>query len=149
VKAAGCAAALTLVLLRQLLATCDRSNRGRRDRALLLFGFAAALRRAELVAIHVEDVAEIAGGLRLRITHSKTDQTGQGAEIGLPRGRHAETCPVQAFHDWQAVLSMVRWGVRRPVRPPPAAPSCCGARSGSVRPRSGSPHLLRHRSSIP
>ena len=32
----------------------------------------------------------------------KTDQAGQGAEIGLPRGRHAETCPV-AFDAWQAV----------------------------------------------
>ena len=34
------AAALSLVLLRRLLATCDRTPRGRRDRALLLFGFA-------------------------------------------------------------------------------------------------------------
>jgi site-specific recombinase XerD len=36
------AAALSLVQLRQLLATCDGSARGRRDRALLLFGFAGA-----------------------------------------------------------------------------------------------------------
>ena len=33
----------------------------------------------------------------------KTDQAGQGAEIGLPRGKHAETCPVRAFEAWQAV----------------------------------------------
>ena len=38
------AAALTLDMLRQLVATCDRSNRGRRDRALLLIGFAAWFR---------------------------------------------------------------------------------------------------------
>jgi integrase len=97
------AAALTLPMLRQLLATCDRSARGRRDRALLLFGFAGALRRSELVALRVEDVAIVAGGLRLRIARGKTDQAGQGAEIGLPRGRHVETCPVRAFEDWQAV----------------------------------------------
>ena len=96
-------APLTLALLRQLLATCDSSARGRRDRALLLFGFAGALRRSELVALQVEDVAEVAGGLRLRIARSKTDAAAQGAEIGLPRGRHAETCPVQAFAAWQAV----------------------------------------------
>jgi Phage integrase, N-terminal SAM-like domain len=36
------AAALTLTMLRQLLATCDQSARGRRDRALLLFGFVGA-----------------------------------------------------------------------------------------------------------
>ena len=97
------AAPLTLDILRPLLATCDVSARGRRDRALLLFGFAGALRRSELVALQVEDVVEVAGGLRLRIRRGKTDQSGQGAEIGLPRGRHVETCPLRAFHDWQAV----------------------------------------------
>jgi integrase len=97
------AAALTLVMLRQLVATCDASARGRRDRALLLFGFAGALRRSELVSLQVEDVAIVAGGLRLRIARGKTDQAGQGAEIGLPRGKHAETCPVRAFEAWQAI----------------------------------------------
>lgn len=97
------AAALSLAMLRQLLATCDRTARGRRDRALLLFGFAGALRRSELVALCVEDVAIVPGGLRLRIVRGKTDQTGQGAELGLPRGRHAETCPLLAFEDWQEV----------------------------------------------
>jgi integrase len=82
------AAALTLNMLRQILATCDQSAGGRRDRALLLFGFVGALRRSELVSLHVEDVAIVAGGLRLRISRGKTDQAGQGAEIGLPRGRH-------------------------------------------------------------
>jgi integrase len=97
------AAALSLAMLRQLLATCDRTARGRRDRALLLLGFAGALRRSELVAIRVEDVKVDANGLRLRIFRSKTDQEGQGAEIGLPRGRHVETCPLRAFEEWQAV----------------------------------------------
>jgi integrase len=97
------AAALTLPMLRQILASCDQSARGRRDRALLLFGFVGALRRSELVALHVEDVAIVPGGLRLRIRRGKTDQAGQGAEIGLPRGRHVETCPVRAFNAWQAV----------------------------------------------
>ena len=52
-------------MLRQLLASCHQSQRGRRDRALLLFGFAGALRRSELVSLRVEDVAIVAGGLRL------------------------------------------------------------------------------------
>jgi integrase len=94
--------------------------RGRRDRALLLFGFVGALRRSELVALRVEDVAIVGGGagqgsagrasgiasgggLQLRIIRGKTDQAGQGAEIGLPRGRHVETCPLRAFEAWQAV----------------------------------------------
>jgi integrase len=97
------AAALTLPMLRRLVATCDASARGRRDRALLLIGFAAALRRSELVALQVEDVVATQNGLRLRIRRGKTDRAGEGAELGLPRGRHAETCPVRAFEAWQAV----------------------------------------------
>jgi integrase len=97
------AAALTLPMLRQLVATCDGTARGRRDRALLLIGFAGALRRSELVALQVEDVAATPSGLRLRLLRGKTDQAGDGAELGLPRGRHAGTCPVRAFEAWQAV----------------------------------------------
>ncbi len=97
------AAVLTLPMLRQLVATCDVLARGRHDRALLLIGFAGAFRRSELVALQVEDVVLGPGGLRLRNRRGKTDKAGEGAEIGLPRGRHAETCPVQAFEAWQAV----------------------------------------------
>jgi hypothetical protein len=35
--------------------------------------------------LRVEDAAIVAGGLRLPIRRGKTDQPGQGAEIGLPR----------------------------------------------------------------
>ena len=45
----------------------------------------------------------IGAGERLRIRRGKTDRAGEGAELGLPRGRHAETCPVRAFEAWQAV----------------------------------------------
>ena len=55
------AAALTLAMLRQLLATCDASKRGRRDRAMLLFGFAGELCRSELVALHPVGVTIHAG----------------------------------------------------------------------------------------
>lgn len=90
-------------LLRQLLATCDLSARGRRDRALLLVGFAAALRRSELVGLCVEDVTPTTQGVQLHIRSSKTDQTGQGVTIGLARGQQAQTCPVRALEAWQAV----------------------------------------------
>ncbi|MBV8523067.1 MAG: tyrosine-type recombinase/integrase [Acetobacteraceae bacterium] len=109
------AAALTLDIIRQLVATCDHSPCGRRDRALLLIGFAGALRRSELASLRAEDVAVVAGGLRLRIRRSKTDKAGQGAEIGLPRGQHAETCPVRAFEAWQAVARRKAGPLFRPV----------------------------------
>ncbi|MBV8095660.1 MAG: site-specific integrase [Acetobacteraceae bacterium] len=109
------AAALTLDIIRQLVAMCDRSACGRRDRALLLIGFAGALRRSELAALRAEDVAVVAGGLRLRIRRSKTDKAGQGAEIGLPRGQHAATCPVRAFEAWQAVAKRKAGPLFRPI----------------------------------
>lgn len=40
--------------------------------------------------------------MRLRVRRGKSDWAGEGAELGLPRGRHAETCPVRAFEAWQA-----------------------------------------------
>jgi integrase len=53
--------------------------------------------------LQVQDVAVTAEGLRIRIARSKTDPAGQGAEIGLLRGKRADTCPVQALPSWQAV----------------------------------------------
>ncbi len=86
--------------LRRLVATCDGGLAGQRDRALLLLGFAAALRRSELVAVAREHLTFTSEGLRLLIPRAKTDQAGQGAEIGIPRGSRPETCPVRAMEAW-------------------------------------------------
>lgn len=81
------AAALTSDELRRLLATCDVSIAGVRDRALLLTGFVGALRRSELVGIDVAHLRLEAGGYRLLIPHSKRDPDRKGVVIGLPRAR--------------------------------------------------------------
>ncbi|RAI54549.1 tyrosine-type recombinase/integrase [Roseicella frigidaeris] len=95
------AAALTTAEIKRLLATCrTRGLADLRDRALLLLGYAGALRRAELVAIAREHLTLTADGLRLLIPRSKTDAAGQGAEIGIPRGQKPETCPVRALEAW-------------------------------------------------
>jgi integrase len=99
-KPARQAAALMTDEVRMLVATCDGSLVGRRDRALLLVGYAGGLRRSELVAIAREDIAEEPGGLRIRIQRSKSDPTGEGAFIGLAHGEHRETCPVRALRAW-------------------------------------------------
>ena len=80
--------------LRRLVQVCEDTPRGRRDRALLLIGYAGALRRSELVGLSVEDVASVAGGLSLRLGPS---------QVLLPRGAEAGLCPVRAFDAWQAV----------------------------------------------
>ena len=63
---------------------------GLRDRALLLVGFAAALRRAELAALRIEDVRWPTGGLLIRV----------GAEREVPVVRGATLCPVAALRAW-------------------------------------------------
>lgn len=94
------AAALTTAEIRKLLATCDAGLTGLRDRALLLLGYAGALRRSELVAIEREHITLTPDGLRLLIPRAKTDPEGEGAEIGIPRGERRETCPVRALQAW-------------------------------------------------
>ncbi|WP_343896987.1 tyrosine-type recombinase/integrase, partial [Craurococcus roseus] len=73
---------------------------GLRDRALLLLGYAGALRRGELVAVRREHVAFAADGLRLLIPRAKCDPEGRGEEVGIPRGERAATCPVRALEEW-------------------------------------------------
>lgn len=94
------AAALTSTELRRLVAACPGDLAGRRDRALLLLGFAGALRRSELVAIDREHLRFAADGLRLLLPTSKTDPEGKGIELGISRGRRRETCPVRALEAW-------------------------------------------------
>jgi integrase len=93
-------AALTTAEIKRLIDTCDTDLTGLRDRALLLLGFAGALRRSELVGLDVEHVTATPAGMRLLIVRSKTDKEGAGAEIGLARGRSAGTCPVAALGLW-------------------------------------------------
>jgi integrase len=78
---------------------------GVRDRALLLLGFAGAMRRSELVGLDVADVQETEEGLVVTIRKSKTDQEKAGRKIGVPYGSHPQTCPVRALRAWLAVAS--------------------------------------------
>jgi integrase len=67
---------------------------GCRDRAVLLVGFGAALRRSELIALDLDDITITQAGLTILVRRSKTDQEGQGREIGIPRSRKSATCPL-------------------------------------------------------
>lgn len=72
-----------------------------RDRALLLIGWAGALRRSELVGLHVTDIEFVPGeGLNVFIRRSKNDQEGTGLVKGIPYGAHPDTCPVVALRTW-------------------------------------------------
>lgn len=85
---------------------------GMRDRAMLLLGFAGAFRRSELVALRVEDLQEAAGGMRVTIRRSKTDQDGAGQEIAIARGD--DHCPVLAVKAWMQPAGITEGYVFRP-----------------------------------
>ena len=90
--------AATADRIRLMLDACPHTMIGIRDRALLALGFAGAFRRSELVALQVSDLEEVPDGYRVTIRRSKTDQTGEGAEIVIPRGLRIR--PVAAVQAW-------------------------------------------------
>ena len=97
-------AAATADRVRAMLDACPPTMLGRRDRALLALGFAGAFRRSELVALRVEDLTEVSDGFRVTIRRSKTDQTGEGHEIVIPRGLKIR--PVEAVQAWLQVAGV-------------------------------------------
>jgi len=101
--------------LRQAVNALPDTMRGHRDRALLLLGFAAALRRSEVVALDVADLDLVADGLKITLRRRKTDQEGAGTVIGVHYGQHYETCPVSAVASWLEKAGIAEGPVFRPV----------------------------------
>ena len=99
-------AALMTAALRQALKHLPETNTGARDRALLLVGFAGALRRTELAAVEVTPrdganwIEDGADGLTVHLARSKGDQESTGQTIGIPYGSNPATCPVRAWRSW-------------------------------------------------
>ena len=92
--------ALLVDELRIALTTCGNRRIDVRDRALVLIGFAGALRRSELVGLDVDDVRFEAEGLVLRLRRSKTNQEGELEEVAVLFGSDPQSCPVRALQTW-------------------------------------------------
>ncbi len=92
-------------VLRRMLAACAPATTplGARDRAMLLLGFGAALRRSELVALRLGDVEPVPGrGLRLLVRRSKTDQHGRGQDVAVwANPADPSLCPLTALAAWR------------------------------------------------
>lgn len=86
--------------LKEIVGALPDSLLGKRDRALLLLGFAGALRRSELAALDAGDLEDTREGLIVHIRRSKTDQEGEGRKVGIPQGADQATCPVWALDEW-------------------------------------------------
>jgi integrase len=117
---------LTTDEVRRIVAGIDTSSlRGLRDRAIILLGYAAALRRSEIAALDVADLTWRAKGVVVRLRSSKSDQEAAGTLLGVTRGRHAETDPVSAVRAWidaaeldgdDPLFTPIAWSDRRAIR---------------------------------
>lgn len=102
-----------------MLEAMDDGLRARRDRALLLLGFALGARRGELVALDVGDLVDVPEGIEVTIRRGKTDQEGAGRRAGVPYASRPELCPVRAVRAWMEAAAVTdgslfrgvnRWG---------------------------------------
>jgi integrase len=92
--------ALTLDRLEESVKGLDDGLKGQRDRALLLLTFACALRRSEAAALDVADLKFSRRGLVVTIRRSKTDQEGEGREIGVPIIPNSRLCAATSVRKW-------------------------------------------------
>nr|WP_240903329.1 tyrosine-type recombinase/integrase [Caulobacter sp. 602-2] len=84
--------------MRLLVETCEETLAGKRDKALLLIGFAGALRRSDLATLQVADISKTDGGLTILI--KGVPASHQVATNRIDVGRHPATCPVRALENW-------------------------------------------------
>lgn len=103
----------TAELMSKVLEHLPKTLAGLRDRAILLVAFAGALRRSELVALHVHHIERRARGIVLHIDESKTDQEGKGEQLPVPNGRTLK--PVAALDAWLEAAGITSGPVFRSV----------------------------------
>lgn len=81
--------------------------REKRDKALILLGFAGAFRRSELVSLDAQDLSWSERGLAIRLRKSKTDQERASRIVAVPWV--GEMCAARAVKAWLAA-SGIRQG---------------------------------------
>lgn len=137
--------ALTTERLRTLIAAIGTTRlRDLRDRAIVLVGWAAALRRSELAALDLGDLVFEARGVTVCIRSSKTDPYGQGRAIDIPVLVDHEVCAVAALKTYLEAAALTsgplyrtfaRGDVMKPNRIAPIDVARCikrAARAGDI-----------------
>lgn len=109
----------TIDVIRAVVGALPQTLRGKRDKALILIGFAGAFRRSELVAICVEHLHDTGDALRILVPKSKTDQEGEGKYKNIPLLKDRSLCPTRSLRAWlreagiisgPVFCSIDRWG---------------------------------------
>ena len=97
--------ALTADHLPSVILTMDTTTiKGKRNKAIVLLTFFCAARRSEIAALDIKDLRFEKSGLVVVIRKSKTDQTGQGREIGVPYVANKGLCAVRAVEEWLSAI---------------------------------------------
>lgn len=106
--------ALTKDPLLAMLATCEDTLRGKRDRALLLFAWASGgRRRSEIAGVDMKYLTRISEGFVYTLAYSKTNQSG----VNLPENdKPVLGAAAQALNEWLEFSGIVEGRVFRQVR---------------------------------
>lgn len=86
---------------RPIVSTIDTDTAiGTRDRAVILLGYASALRPGEVSALNVKDLVAEPSGVLIHVRRSKTDQDARGQLVDVARGDNRRTDPIRALDAW-------------------------------------------------
>ena len=118
--------ALVIEPLRAALAAIPDTLPGLRDRALLLVGFAAALRPSELARLDVAALTRHEDGIELFLPWRKNDQDARGTKLWLPVGQYRSVPGHRARS-----LARRRRNHRGPAVPPAVASAAAAGAQGS------------------
>lgn len=102
----------TVELVHKLVSHCPDTLVGLRDKAIILTGFAGAMRRSELVALRVEDIQFMDKGMRVTVRSSKTDQEGAGQVIPIYKGSNLRV--VETLQHWLQRANIQQGSIFRP-----------------------------------
>ena len=91
-----------LVKIIEAIPESDDDFRNIRDKELILMGFYSFCRRSELLGMKFEHLNFGEDGIQVLIPFSKTDQSGEGRMIFLPK-TNDDYCPIQALNNWLEV----------------------------------------------
>lgn len=110
--------AITTEHIVQWIETLGTDEKSLRDKAIILIGYAGALRRSEITGLDVEDLKFSSKGVLLTLRRSKTDQEGAGQHIAIPHGENRATDPVRALRAWLKTSKIRSGPVFRGFTPP-------------------------------
>lgn len=106
---------LLLPDLERMMHALGYTRRDERDRALLLLGFAGALRSCELVALDPQHLLRTSYGMRIQVPRHAEEAAVHAAHVEIRRSRNALLCAVTAVERWLNRLPSVEGAVFRTV----------------------------------